>query len=416
MQEEKPLVSICIPTYNRSDSLQKCIESIVCQPEFQNKEVEIAISDNASTDDTEAVGRSYADRFENISYHRQSVGTPIADMNFPLALSYGTGTLRKLSNDSIVYYPDSMRFFCKAARENIDQRPVLFFANENTENVATASLDAEAFVRSLGYKMTWIGSYSTWSQDCNEIAKDTEYCHTHLWQVERTLRFLSRAGGKIYSRLFCRATGWKRKKDLTFGLFQTFYTNYFKIMQHYYEQGIVSTECMGFLKKDNLNVLAIMMMRQDTKFPQIIFDENEHIRELVFQAYQNESYFPAFRTAYLKLMDDCKHTDRRMHTFCSTHQKFYLYGTGGIAKRMLLRLRECGIEPAGCLVSPGHKAVDRWNGLPVYALDEIVLKKDDGILVTVSEALQSEIRRLLVQYRLADRAYFCEFPKLGKWM
>ena len=48
----KPLVSICIPTYNRVEQLKITMESIMAQPEFREGKVEIVISDNASDDDT----------------------------------------------------------------------------------------------------------------------------------------------------------------------------------------------------------------------------------------------------------------------------------------------------------------------------------------------------------------------------
>ena len=44
----KPLVSICIPTYNRVEQLKITMESIMAQPEFREGKVEIVISDNAS--------------------------------------------------------------------------------------------------------------------------------------------------------------------------------------------------------------------------------------------------------------------------------------------------------------------------------------------------------------------------------
>ena len=66
----KPLLSICIPTYNRAEYLKNSIESIICQDEFKNKQVEIVIADNASTDNTESVARPYAQRYENIFYYR----------------------------------------------------------------------------------------------------------------------------------------------------------------------------------------------------------------------------------------------------------------------------------------------------------------------------------------------------------
>lgn len=48
-----PYLSLCIPTYNRASYLKNSIETIICQNEFKTGKVEIVISDNASSDDTE---------------------------------------------------------------------------------------------------------------------------------------------------------------------------------------------------------------------------------------------------------------------------------------------------------------------------------------------------------------------------
>ncbi|GIW23336.1 MAG: glycosyl transferase [Candidatus Sericytochromatia bacterium] len=54
--KEKPLLSICIPTYNRDKFLDETIESVISQITKDIKEkVELCISDNASTDDTDKV-------------------------------------------------------------------------------------------------------------------------------------------------------------------------------------------------------------------------------------------------------------------------------------------------------------------------------------------------------------------------
>lgn len=49
----RPLLSICIPTYNRAGFLRECLSSI--NPEELDGRVEVVVSDNASTDDTLAV-------------------------------------------------------------------------------------------------------------------------------------------------------------------------------------------------------------------------------------------------------------------------------------------------------------------------------------------------------------------------
>lgn len=71
MQNNKqPIISICIPTYNRRYSLQYTLKSIMDQDEFKSWDVEIAISDNASTDETEDEIKKLCQKHKNIRYSR----------------------------------------------------------------------------------------------------------------------------------------------------------------------------------------------------------------------------------------------------------------------------------------------------------------------------------------------------------
>lgn len=114
---DKPLLSICIPTYNRSKYLKNSIESIICQQEFLDGKVEIVISDNASEDDTYSVVKAYTDRYWNVFYHRNSEN--IRDRNFPMVLSQAHGVLRRLCNDTLVFSPDALAGMCRVIEENI---------------------------------------------------------------------------------------------------------------------------------------------------------------------------------------------------------------------------------------------------------------------------------------------------------
>lgn len=51
IERPKVLVSIGIPTYNRASTLRRTLESVIAQ-DYAN--LEIIISDNASTDETQA--------------------------------------------------------------------------------------------------------------------------------------------------------------------------------------------------------------------------------------------------------------------------------------------------------------------------------------------------------------------------
>lgn len=70
--QKNKLLSICIPTYNRADYLQKCLDSITYQ--FSQKDVyqrvEIIISNNNSKDKTEEVVKKFQEKFKNIRYYK----------------------------------------------------------------------------------------------------------------------------------------------------------------------------------------------------------------------------------------------------------------------------------------------------------------------------------------------------------
>ena len=88
----KPLLSICIPTYNRAEILKNTIESITTQEVFRETElVQIVVSDNASSDKTPEVMQNFLLEFpQKIRYIRLT--KPIdPHFNFENALKNGSG-------------------------------------------------------------------------------------------------------------------------------------------------------------------------------------------------------------------------------------------------------------------------------------------------------------------------------------
>lgn len=69
MLSQEPLVSICIPTYNRAGKLRQAV-SIALAGKYRN--IEVIISDNGSSDDTSMVGEEFAARDSRVRYFRHS--------------------------------------------------------------------------------------------------------------------------------------------------------------------------------------------------------------------------------------------------------------------------------------------------------------------------------------------------------
>lgn len=67
MNINHPLISIGLPVYNGENFIKQALDSVLAQT-FEN--FELIISDNASTDRTEAICRQYASQDERIRYYR----------------------------------------------------------------------------------------------------------------------------------------------------------------------------------------------------------------------------------------------------------------------------------------------------------------------------------------------------------
>ena len=80
-------LSICIPTYNRAEFLPATLESIAAQ---WTDEIEIAVSDNASTDHTAAIVESYRERLGRVRWFRAESNRG-ADANYLKAVEISTG-------------------------------------------------------------------------------------------------------------------------------------------------------------------------------------------------------------------------------------------------------------------------------------------------------------------------------------
>jgi glycosyltransferase involved in cell wall biosynthesis len=101
-----PLLSICIPTYNRSQHLANCLESIKNSLLGSKLSIEICISDNASIDNTlDVVNRASIDA--PIKFNRNLINLGMAQ-NFLNVVSMATGEFIWLIGDDDLVIPDGL--------------------------------------------------------------------------------------------------------------------------------------------------------------------------------------------------------------------------------------------------------------------------------------------------------------------
>jgi len=99
MRSSLPLVSIGIPTFNSARYLRQCLDSVALQ---RYKNIEVILSDNASTDDTNDILRDYVNRYGYRLYlNETNIG---AGANFNRLISLAKGEYIAIYHADDVYH------------------------------------------------------------------------------------------------------------------------------------------------------------------------------------------------------------------------------------------------------------------------------------------------------------------------
>lgn len=114
MTTDLPLVSIGLPVYNGEKHISEAIDSLLGQ-DYPN--IELIISDNASTDGTAAICQAYAKRDPRVRYHRnaRNIG---AIKNFNHVFSLARGEYFMWAGDHDIRAPNYVSACAKVLRED----------------------------------------------------------------------------------------------------------------------------------------------------------------------------------------------------------------------------------------------------------------------------------------------------------
>jgi glycosyltransferase involved in cell wall biosynthesis len=135
MSVNKPRVSLGLPVYNGEKYLEKTLDSILAQT---YQDFELVISDNGSTDRTQAICERYAAMDPRVKYHRNPKNIGIAP-NFNRAFELSSGEYFKWADYDDILAPE----FVEKCVEVLDAHPnvaVAFpktrFINENGDFIS----------------------------------------------------------------------------------------------------------------------------------------------------------------------------------------------------------------------------------------------------------------------------------------
>lgn len=247
MENNQPLLSICIPTYNRPDVLKLCLDSIVRNEAF-TKDIEVVVSDNATPgSEVDELIKLYSE-FSNVYFYKNEYNIG-GEANFIKVLSLAHGKFLKLHNDYSLFTTNGLAYLKKCVYDHQENRTALYFHNQGEKLEYQFCNKIDDVILSENWGMSWIGSYGFWREEWNALEDKAKYSKMLFQQVDWFLRlFPSKKGCIICKAHFTERHSFKAKQG-GYNFIQVHTHNFFSMFEPYVKKNIIKKKTLICLKR-----------------------------------------------------------------------------------------------------------------------------------------------------------------------
>lgn len=248
---KQPLLSICIPTWNRAKILSISLNSFQEQlASIDSSEVEIFISDNASDDETPQVVQSFIDQGLPITYNRNSENVGAA-RNFIKCMQWASGKYIWLLGDDDLLNDGAISYIIDLIR-NGEYGLIHLSVIKNKDNLPEIQeySDCDDFWKAVSYWVTFMSGCIFLKESVSLVENCERYIPTHLLQVPFYLTSSSLRAKNLFVRKILMQSGLDFTNNGGYNFYQVFVEGYLNIWKEYVHKGIVSKSCFEYTKKD----------------------------------------------------------------------------------------------------------------------------------------------------------------------
>ncbi|NOU81558.1 glycosyltransferase [Paenibacillus sp. LMG 31459] len=227
------LLSICIPTYNREQELDICLNSIYSQ-NARLQDFEVIVSDNASPDGTQELVRKYQSRYSNLRYFRNERNEG-ADYNFLKCAGYAHGEFIKLHGDDDYWLPGSLEALCSITEQNRDCSLIFLDILRNSGQIDRAA-GISNYVQHVSIYSTFMSGIIMRRKEFEQIPTPDLFFHSNLNQVYLEFSILNITPDYcVYRRKLLSSSG---KITGGYSFAQTFINSYLNILNYFLDKGL----------------------------------------------------------------------------------------------------------------------------------------------------------------------------------
>ena len=282
-EKQMPLLSICIPTYNRAASLDTCLASILSQT-GDDPMVEIVVCDNASTDLTQKIADKYGAAYKNLKYHRndENIGP---ERNTLKAVGSSSGKYVMLHGDDDFFKPDTVYTLLDVINRN-RQAGLLFLNVLNDSRKEIVSQGMDSYLAMTSIYSTFISSVIFRRDEYDRIPDPGRFVGSNINQVYLQYGILQQNASFCFYNNAAFTYSTNTAKGYNFA--RVFVKNYFDILNYFTDKGL-SAEVIRTDKKNILEPFILLWYKRVLNNG-IELDVSD-FEEIFTEYYKDEPYF-----------------------------------------------------------------------------------------------------------------------------
>lgn len=230
--ESTPLLSICIPIYNRLSYLERMLDRFFEEKELFESRIELYISDNCSEDDLQSCCSQFKERGLKLNYHRNDTNLGM-DGNFINCFKSANGKYVWLLGSDDIPQRGRLKAICEILSTHSDYGLLHLAGEKSQENEPLVEVNnGSALLEELHVWITFISGNIVNREFVKEIDFD-KYRGTLISQVPLYIHSLvsSQTNAIYYANVF--EIGSDSANNGGYNIFQVFVDNLFCIFRQF---------------------------------------------------------------------------------------------------------------------------------------------------------------------------------------
>jgi len=287
--KKRPLLSICIPTYNRAIKLNRSLSILKEQLVGLNDEVELLVSDNHSPDNTQKIVSEFIKKKElHIKYNRNEKNLGF-DGNFFYCINQATGKYIWLLGDDDFLKKGILKRIIDILREN--DVGMLHLRNVVGKEKGRLYTNVDEYVITISYWITYISGNIFLKEVVPKVDVDTELLSSNILQVPFYQKAMMVRPSNYYLRTEVFVSLEDDNNNGGYNFVQVFCDNYLRLTHNFIEDSRLNENTYSYLKKDVCIAFLLPWIARIYVEHKNKEMEQEHYWSILLKHYKYNAYF-----------------------------------------------------------------------------------------------------------------------------